>query len=93
MKSSLSTTYFITKDMKVDLHEQNLNGVLPILYTFIARADKSISNVTFGSLNGSGAFQENALGKKGEHPRGADQLYRQPDGRFTNAVLLHYRYF
>ena len=27
MKSSLSTTYFITKDMKVDLHEQNLNGV------------------------------------------------------------------
>ena len=37
MKSSLSTTYFITKDMKVDLHEQNLNGVLPILYTCIAR--------------------------------------------------------
>src|SRR5215475_9860205 len=28
MKSSLNTTYFITKDMKVDLHEQNLNGVL-----------------------------------------------------------------
>ena len=39
MKSSLSTTYFITKDMKIDLHEQNLNGVLPILYSFIARAD------------------------------------------------------
>ena len=45
MKSSLNTTYFITKDMKVDLHEQNLNGVLPILYTCIARADKSIANV------------------------------------------------
>ena len=65
MKSSLSTTYFITKDMKIDLHEQNLNGVLPILYTFIARADKSITNVTFGSLNGSGAFGESAPGKKG----------------------------
>jgi hypothetical protein len=62
MKSSLSTTYFITKNMKIDLHEQNLNGVLPILYTFIARADKSISNVTFGSLNGSGTFQESARG-------------------------------
>ena len=35
MKSSLSTTYFITKDMKADLHQQNLNGVLPILYAFI----------------------------------------------------------
>ncbi len=68
MKSSLTTTYFITKDMKIDLHEQNLNGVLPILYTFIARADKSISNVTFGSLNGGGTFQENVLGKRGSIP-------------------------
>jgi hypothetical protein len=65
MKSSLNTTYFITKDMKIDLHEQNLNGVLPILYAFIARADKSITNVTFGALSSSGAFEEAAQGKKG----------------------------
>ena len=64
MKSSLSTTYFITKNMKIDLHEQNLNGVLPILYTFIARADKSITNVAFGSMNSSGTFHEDAPGKK-----------------------------
>jgi len=64
MKSSLRTTYFITKNMKIDLHEQNLNGVLPILYTFIARADKSITNVAFGSLNSSGTFHEDAPGKK-----------------------------
>src|SRR6266699_3531780 len=56
LKSALNTTYFITKDMKVDLHEQNLNGVLPILYAFIARADKSITNVTFGSLSSGGGF-------------------------------------
>ena len=65
LKSSLNTTYFITKDMKIDLHEQNLNGVLPILYTFIARADKSITNVTFGSIGGGGTFEESAPGKKG----------------------------
>ena len=65
LKSSLNTTYFITKDMKIDLHEQNLNGVLPILYTFIARADKSITNVTLGSLSGGGTFEESAPGKKG----------------------------
>jgi len=65
MKSSLETTYFITKDMKIDLQQQNLNGVLPILYAFIGRADKSITNVAFGSLSGSGAFQESAPGKKG----------------------------
>jgi len=52
LKSSLNTTYFITKDMKIDLHVQNLNGVLPILYTFIARADKSITNVTLGGTPG-----------------------------------------
>src|SRR5215813_3923784 len=62
MKSSLNTTYFITKDMKVDLHEQNLNGVLPILYAYMARADKSITNVTFGSLNAGGGFQEGGRG-------------------------------
>jgi hypothetical protein len=65
MKSSLTTTYFITKDMKVDLQQQNLNGVLPILYVFIARADKSITRVTFGSLSSNGTFQESAPGKKG----------------------------
>jgi len=62
LKSSLNTTYFITKDMKIDLHEQNLNGVLTILYTFIASADKSITTVTFGSLSSGGAFQESARG-------------------------------
>src|SRR4029077_16352641 len=65
MNSSLHPTYLITKDMKVDLHEQNLNGVLPILYAFIARADKSTMNVTFGSLNSSGAFEQAGPGKKG----------------------------
>ena len=62
MKSSLETTYFITKDMKIDLQQQNLNGVLPILYAYLARADKSITEVTLGSLNSSGGFQEGARG-------------------------------
>src|SRR6266513_2934990 len=75
MKSSLNTTYFITKDMKIDLHEQNLNGVLPILYAFIARADKSITKVTFGTLNSGGAFQEAAPGKKGSSVSGVRIKY------------------
>src|SRR5438034_10137698 len=45
MKSSLETTYFITKDMKVDLQQQNLNGVLPILYVSIARADNALHHM------------------------------------------------
>lgn len=85
MKSSLNTTYFITKDMKVDLHEQNLNGVLPILYVFIVRADKSITNVTFGSLNSNGAFGE---GQKGGSIPGV--RIRYTDNQSGNSQTLYY---
>lgn len=57
MHSSLRFSFFITKDMKVDLQSQELKGTMPILYVFLARADKSIRDVTYGSLNGSGSFQ------------------------------------
>jgi len=88
MKSSLSTTYFITKDMKVDLHEQNLNGVLPILYAYLARADKSITNVAFGSLGSSGVFDEAAPGKRGGSIQGV--RIRYTDNQSGNAQTLFY---
>jgi hypothetical protein len=88
MKSSLNTTYFITKDMKIDLHEQNLNGVLPILYAFIARADKSITNVAFGSLNSSGVFEEASSGKKGGSVPGVRIKYT--DNPSGNSQTLYY---
>jgi hypothetical protein len=85
MKSSLNTTYFITKDMKVDLHEQNLNGVLPILYAYIARADKSITNVSFGSVTAGGAFQEG--GGRGGSP---GVRIRYTDNQSGTAQTLYY---
>jgi hypothetical protein len=88
MKSSLNITFFITKNMKVDLHEQNLNGMLPILYTFIARADKSIANVTFGSLNSSGVFEEAAPGKKGGSIPGVRIRYN--DNQSGNSQTMYY---
>jgi hypothetical protein len=88
MKSSLTTTYFITKDMKVDLHEQNLNGVLPILYAYMARADKSISNVTFGSLSSSGVFEEATPGKKGGSISGV--RIRYTDNQTGNPQTVYY---
>ena len=65
MKSSLTATYFITQDMKVDLQQQQLNGTLPILYVFLARADKSIRDVTFVSLDRGGSVHESAPGRGG----------------------------
>src|SRR4029450_856793 len=88
MKSSLETTYFITKDMKVDLQQQNLNGVLPILYVSITRADKSITRVTFGSLSSSGAFEQAAPGKKGGSIPGV--RIRYTDNQSGNSQTLYY---
>ena len=65
MYSSLRFSFFITKDMKVDLQSQELKGTIPILYVFLARADKSIRDVTYGSLNESGNFQPSRPGLGG----------------------------
>jgi hypothetical protein len=65
MKSALTTSYFITQDMKIDLQEQQLRGVLPILYVFLARADKSIRQVTFVSLDSGGTAHESRPGRGG----------------------------
>jgi hypothetical protein len=62
MYSSLRFSFFITKDMKVDLQSQELKGTIPILYVFLARADKSIKDVTYGSLNENGTFQQSGPG-------------------------------
>ena len=67
MNSSLRFSFFITKDMKVSLDSQELKGVLPILYVFLARADKSIKEVTYGSLSSGGQFQQSRPGA-GETP-------------------------
>lgn len=65
MNSSLTTSYFITKDMKVDLQQQNLNGTLPILYVFLVRAGKTINDVTYISLNHGGGVQVSRPGTGG----------------------------
>ena len=65
MKSSLTTTYFITQDMKVDLQQQQLNGTLPILYVFLARADKTIREVTFVLLDRNGTVRESTPDRSG----------------------------
>ena len=65
MRDSLRTTYFITKDMKVNLQQQQLNGTLPILYVFLARANKTIREVAFVRLDSGGGEHESAPGAAG----------------------------
>jgi len=45
LNSVLSFSFFITKDMKVDLQQKQLSGTLPVLYVFLARAGCKIDSV------------------------------------------------
>jgi hypothetical protein len=55
MASILSFSFFITKQMKVDLRAGQLEGTLPILYVFLARSGKTIREVSAVALDQSGA--------------------------------------
>jgi hypothetical protein len=55
MGSILSFSFFITKQMKVDLREGQLSGTLPILYVFLARSGKTIREVSPVALDSNGA--------------------------------------
>jgi hypothetical protein len=65
MSASLTTSYFITEDMKVDLQRQNLAGTVPILYVFLARANKSIRQVSYVSLDRGGGLHFSRGGTPG----------------------------
>ena len=56
MESVLSWSFFITKNMKVDLNQTQLNGTLPVLYVFLARAGYAIESVQFVALDRGGNF-------------------------------------
>ncbi len=68
MGSILSFSFFITKQMKVDLRAGQLNGTLPILYVFLARSGKTIREVSSVALDQSGAPH---LGNENPGPNGA----------------------
>ena len=56
LESVLSWSFFITKNMKTDLNQTQLNGTLPVLYVFLARAGYTIDSVELVALDRSGNF-------------------------------------
>ena len=53
--SILSFSFFITRQMKTDLHAGQINGTLPVLYVFLARSGMTIRSVTPVALDDKGA--------------------------------------
>jgi hypothetical protein len=78
LSSILSFSFFITKQMKVDLHAGQISGTLPILYVFLARSGKTIHGVTPVALDQNGAVITENLGKSAV--RGTRIIFAGNDG-------------
>jgi hypothetical protein len=52
--SILRLSFFITKQMKVDLRTGEVSGTLPVLYVFMARSGKTIHSVELITLDDNG---------------------------------------
>lgn len=76
LDSVLQWSFFITKQMKVDLNQSQLSGTLPILYVFVARAGGTIESVSPVSLDASGTLADNDKGKT----RGIKMVFTNSSG-------------
>lgn len=57
LNSVMSYSFFITNNMRTQLRTGKINGTLPLLYVFLARAGKTIDEVSFIDLDQDGAVQ------------------------------------
>ncbi len=79
--SILSFSFFITKQMKVDLHAGQVSGTLPILYVFLARSGKTIRDVSLVALDEKGTVHT-ANEEAGRNAvRGVRILFAGSDGQ------------
>lgn len=56
-RSVLDLSFFITKDMKRQLRTSRVDGALPVLYVFLARAGKTIESAELVGLDEAGELQ------------------------------------
>lgn len=78
LNNFLQFGYFITSEMGTQLRAGQLKGVLPLLYVFLARSDKTILGIEFVALNGSGK----AVPVRGKRkPAGVRISFSGGDGR------------
>jgi len=67
MNSVLSWSFFITKDMKEDLNHQQLNGTLPVILVFLARAGCRIDAVEPVGISKTGELTTDKPATRGVH--------------------------
>lgn len=81
LRSLLKMSYFITSEMGSDLNRAQLNGTLPVLYVFLARAGKTIKDVSLVSISNDGQVQPSADNEPKGLPKGTKIVVAGPDGK------------
>jgi len=80
LQSLLSFSFFITKQMKTDLNEGEINGTLPILYVFLARTGNAIRSAGLVWLDADGALHEAGEPQPPNATQGARIVFADSDG-------------
>lgn len=68
MQTVLSYSFFRTKQMKVEFRSGTMQGALPLLFVFMARAGNSINDVALVRLNPDGTLSSGGGGARGSSP-------------------------
>jgi hypothetical protein len=79
--SVLSFSFFITKQMRTDLHAGQISGTLPILYVFLARSGKTIKDVSPIALDDKGAAYFGNENPGANAVRGTRIIFAGSDGQ------------
>ena len=79
--SILHVTFFLTKQMRAQLHYAQLNGTLPILYTVLSRSGKTITDVAFITLEPDGTAKPSDGAPIRNVPNGVKIAFTSADGK------------
>jgi hypothetical protein len=80
MRTLLSVSFFITHNMRTELSSGRLSGTIPVLYIFIARAGKTVHEVSLVNLDEDGMERPEAPGLKSA-AHGVKIVFSGRDGR------------
>lgn len=80
IRSITNVSFFLTKEMRYQLSSTQFNGTLPILMAFIARADKSITDVSFLTVEPDGSAKPSDGTPKAGVPNGVKITFKDAAG-------------
>jgi hypothetical protein len=80
LRNVLTLSYFITAHMSQDFNSGPVNGTLPILYVFLARAGKTIHDVSMVHLDEQGALHPGDGAKPRMPARGVKIMFSENNG-------------